>query len=416
MNIYAPNNHYRSEAFFSYIMNEIDHITTKYPLSNLIVSGDFNFVFSQDNDSIGRNQSKQEIKVKNLFERACHKHSLVDSFRNLNKFGGYTWGKDNPTFLRSRLDHVFISKALVGSLLSSNVTYKLHESDHNLVTSEFSLYQIRQGPGIVRANSSLLEVSEIKNRVESELNKCLNEMPNSWNPHQKIDFFKYKTRDLLLSEGKAKSLKDKSRLALANNEYAQLKAQLDRKLEQKSKINSNSLLDIDVEIENLKDAIEINESSTKDLKEEEAKKLIFRSRAKWSEEGEKSNKYFLNLVKARQRKMQIRKITANGTTHTTQDEISKAIFNFYKNLYKKQDNIVDLDLDNEFVAGLPRLNQTDKLLLSAPLTLNELHSTLNTCKDSAPGPDGLPYEIYKHLWHIAGPLVLESWNYLVVQL
>jgi hypothetical protein len=47
--------------------------------------------------------------------------------------------------------------------------------------------------------------------------------------------------------------------------------------------------------------------------------LLFQSRAKWDEEGEKSTKYFLNLVKERQNKKLIRKITSNGVTTFKQD-------------------------------------------------------------------------------------------------
>ena len=32
-------------------------------------------------------------------------------------------------------------------------------------------------------------------------------------------------------------------------------------------------------------------------------------------------------------------------------------------------------------------------------------------KDTAPGPDGIPYSVYNKLWEQAGPLVLNSWKY-----
>ncbi len=413
LNVYAPNDHYKSLQFFGFISEEIEYFEEKYPLTNLVISGDYNFVFSNDLDSIGRNQSKQEKKVVDFFENLSYKYNLADSFRNLNKFGGFTWGKNNPKYLRSRLDHIFVSSTLLGCLISSCVTYKVNESDHNMVISEFALDQFQYGPGIIRANSSLLEVAEIKANVEVQIVQVINDMPSNWNPHQRLDFFKYKLRSIMLLEGKKKSTRDKSRLELANHELEQLKTRLDVKLQLRHNINTLSVpvSVLDYEIDELRDAIGISESSSRDLKEEEARKLIFRSRAKWAEQGEKSNKYFLNLVKARQKKMQIRKIVSNGQTLLTQDEISKAIHEFYKNLYKKQDNLLDLDMNNEYSKGLPKLNSTDKTMLAKPLTLDELHTVLGTCSDSAPGPDGIPYEVYKNLWHISGPLILEAWDF-----
>ena len=32
-------------------------------------------------------------------------------------------------------------------------------------------------------------------------------------------------------------------------------------------------------------------------------------------------------------------------------------------------------------------------------------------KDTAPGPDGIPYSVYGKFWVTAGPLVLDAWKY-----
>ena len=57
----------------------------------------------------------------------------------------------------------------------------------------------------------------------------------------------------------------------------------------------------------------------KDLEKKETDKLIFRSKVKWTEEGEKSNKYFFNLIKHNQAKTVIRKLKVNGKTFIKQD-------------------------------------------------------------------------------------------------
>ena len=43
--------------------------------------------------------------------------------------------------------------------------------------------------------------------------------------------------------------------------------------------------------------------------------------------------------------------------------------------------------------------------------MSDLYSTLQTCSDSSPGPDGIPYSLIKFTWSQIGPLLLNSWNY-----
>jgi hypothetical protein len=47
------------------------------------------------------------------------------------------------------------------------------------------------------------------------------------------------------------------------------------------------------------------------------------------------------------------------------------------------------------------------------LTIDELLKSLKTCKDSSPGPDGIPYIVYRKFWKTAGPIILESWKYSI---
>jgi len=51
------------------------------------------------------------------------------------------------------------------------------------------------------------------------------------------------------------------------------------------------------------------------------------------------------------------------------------------------------------------------MMMDKPITLDELRRTLMDCKESAPGPDGIPYLVYKECWEVFGPIILDSWNY-----
>jgi len=49
--------------------------------------------------------------------------------------------------------------------------------------------------------------------------------------------------------------------------------------------------------------------------------------------------------------------------------------------------------------------------MDSPITLLDLYKSVQSCDDSAPGPDAIPYSVYKKFWHLLGPLLLKSWEY-----
>jgi len=153
LNVYAPNNHYDALTFYNEVETWLMEAFDFDPTINIVVSGDFNFVFNPEVDSIGRKQSNQEVKVKNTFDQIMTKFELVDTFRRINGYGGFTWGRDNPNYMRSRLDHICVSQNLSNSLLSSNVNIQPNESDHKMVYSEFEIDKVNYGPGIVKTGN-----------------------------------------------------------------------------------------------------------------------------------------------------------------------------------------------------------------------------------------------------------------------
>jgi hypothetical protein len=138
--------------------------------------------------------------------------------------------------------------------------------------------------------------------------------------------------------------------------------------------------------------------------------MAFVSKAKWFEYGEKSNKFFLNLNKCRQNQKLISEIKNGETTAKGQEKVTSTIADFYKQLYKKNEVQNETD-DNDFYKHCPKLTSEQKAFMDEHLTLNDLWNALATCQDSSPGPDGISYGIYKKLWDITGPIILNSWNH-----
>ena len=72
------------------------------------------------------------------------------------------------------------------------------------------------------------------------------------------------------------------------------------------------------------------------------KGLIIRSKAKWTEEGEKCSKYFMNLEKRNISKKSITDlIDTDGNVVKNQEELINLQVQYYKDLYKKNEANVE---------------------------------------------------------------------------
>jgi hypothetical protein len=90
--------------------------------------------------------------------------------------------------------------------------------------------------------------------------------------------------------------------------------------------------------------------------------------------------------------------------------VTKGIRVFYEELYKKNVNIKQPE-DGTFYSECPKLSDNNREFMDKDISMKELYDALLTCKPSAPGPDGIPYEVYKTLWRIIGPILFDSWKY-----
>ncbi len=121
--------------------------------------------------------------------------------------------------------------------------------------------------------------------------------------------------------------------------------------------------------------------------------MAFVSRAKWFEYGEKSNKFFLNLTKSRQNQKLIFKIRNGEEEFVGKNQVSKGITDFYRELYSAKPT--EQKNEDNFYEYCPKLSEKQAKYLDNDLTLKKLQEALSSCKDSFPGPDGIPYMVYK---------------------
>jgi hypothetical protein len=67
------------------------------------------------------------------------------------------------------------------------------------------------------------------------------------------------------------------------------------------------------------------------------------------------------------------------------------IRNFYQKLYSKEDRADNLRKDNLFFKKCNKLSDVNKQRMDEQISLKDMYKALTSCKNTAPGPDGIPY-------------------------
>jgi hypothetical protein len=246
-------------------------------------------------------------------------------------------------------------------------------------------------PQVVTNSESLIQLKQyVKDQLET--------IDPSATPHFVLEFTKMTIRTKALEIGKSLREIEATNLKLIND---------DIKLHENLLANATSAdeeNDITLHIEQL-----CNEKNR--ILDMQGKQLAWKTKTKWYSEGEKSNKYFLNLLKQKGVSNEMSNITIDNVNFTDPKEISVAVNSYYDRLYNNNCTI-NYD-ENSFFNELFTLQAGEAAPITEPLTVNELWATLRPLKDSAPGPDGISHIYLKKLWDIIGPIILNAWNYSI---
>ena len=157
---------------------------------------------------------------------------------------------------------------------------------------------------------------------------------------------------------------------------------------------------------------DLYEKSKIDLEEkvlERTAGVMFRSKAKWYELGEKNTKYFFSLEKEKYNsKTCFKMFNENNIEISEQSEILEQQKRFYQELYQ-QDDDVSFTIENVFGVEVPDyIRQQQEVRLSAE-NLREAIKTMSNNK--TPGPNGIPIEVYKIFWNQLQESFLQMMEY-----
>jgi hypothetical protein len=109
--------------------------------------------------------------------------------------------------------------------------------------------------------------------------------------------------------------------------------------------------------------------------------LSMKAKTRWYNEGERSSKYFLNLLNRNNESSEMSKLNINGRVTTNEVEIRQGGTEFYTKLYNNG-NIIDID--NDFLNEMFTVQQHFQDNIHAPITLEEMLKTIISIRATTP--------------------------------
>ena len=370
-NIYAPNPNTNAKIeFFEEVFNKVHELEERFNCNNTLILGDFNLTFNAL-EMKNRNYSTQEKRIASTVTNLMNGTGLEDIW---HKKASFTWRRPN-TDCFSTIDRILFSKAIL-QLQSCVVNWSLSFSDHAAVEAGFVFKDrpAKTRTRIPRIDPSLLKNSELSAKLKEGVEEMILDMPGNWDPHMKLEFLKVSIRTV------AEKLQ-----AERNRAENTAEEEIDEELNAAINVLGNGNLTEDRK-NRLLDYVEELRIRKNVLIEQKGARLADRLGTKWYNEGEKSTRYFMRLLN-RSNPDVFQKIQLdNGDIVEDEEKISEEVVKFYKNLYENFERIENTQQDQTFFNELNPIAGNDDEVTN-PITIEELRATLDSCVDSAPGPD-----------------------------
>lgn len=185
-------------------------------------------------------------------------------------------------------------------------------------------------------------------------------------------------RGIAIRQGKEKSQK-----------FKDLKERLGR--EDKLKLNPNN--------KQLRDTIKLVQHKINLILMEEIERNIKFAKQNFFEHANKPGKWLAFRVKRKRTKNWVAALKDKvGKVFTSQEDLKKICTDFYKELYQKTE--ISKDLQGEYLRKNNKMiwKEEHKKLLDEPISACEIIETIKRQKSGkAPGPDGIPSEVYNSI-------------------
>ena len=339
-----------------------------------ILIGDFNLTLDVELDRLNTycNNNKAKEEVENLMEQ----YFLKDVWRNQNEGRKeYSWFKRSER--ESKASRIDI--ALVSGGLDQRVEYIQYlssiKTDHRAIYMVVNCNENERGSGYWKFNSDLLTKKPFLDYMNQEL------MTSIQSTIQKAPIERWE-----IIKGRIKRATKKFTRMNASEE----KLIIGQLAERVNEYEENFPLN--------RDEDDIYERTKIELEEklfERTKGLMFRSKVKWYEQGEKNSKYFYSLEKARYNAKTCFKLVVEGKEIENQEQILQYQKDFYQELYE-EDKEVKFTLKNNYGIYVP---EDIVVLQEEQITAKEVREAMMQMNNNkTPGEDGIPVDFYKVFW------------------
>jgi len=382
-NVYAPIQN-EKENQLKFIKQFKDLITT-FQHQNIIIGGDLNFYMNPKLDKSDKITNKSDNTIyRNEIKSLMETMTLVDPWRIINPdLKRYTWHSRGKS---SRLDYFITSEHLLNQISNYKINPGLF-SDHSILNFDLSGDNIERGRGFWKFNSKLLHNPHYVKNIKEIIKQS------------KIELEKYTDKGLTWELVKLKIRNFTIPFCIKKNkEKKAFKLDLEIKLSNLQKELDNN------PNEDTEKIYKLSKEELETIEKEEINSLIFRSKLKWYEDGEKNSKFFLNLEKSNYQNKLISQLEINNNLTNDQKTISNELNTFYKNLYSEtlnKDNSSYKESCNIFtnIKNSPKLSELQKSYCDNVINENEILLNLKKLHNGkTPGTDGLPPEFYKFFW------------------
>ena len=145
------------------------------------------------------------------------------------------------------------------------------------------------------------------------------------------------------------------------------------------------------------------------------KGIIYRTKANWMEQGEKCNKYFLQLQNRNYPRKNISKILKDdGTNVISTNGILETLMEYYNGIFNEEaPHLSHLSLfEHMEMYPHPELTNVQQTLCEGLVTKKELYDAICSLQNGkTPDLDGIPVEVYKTFFTEIKDSLLACYNY-----
>ena len=382
--VYASNIAAERVSFFRRLAPFLDD--TK----RLVLMGDWNAILDPKIDKVGRG-ARRLGRCESSLVGFVTRHGLVDRFR-LDHPGRemWTWLDSSPSAkVGSYLDRVLVRRADI-DFVSCPTFHLIAWTDHKLIRVSLRLVNRPSLAGYWKFNTSLLEIRDFRDRLESLIQRALvgAVTGNRW-----WDSLKHRIRDFATKYGRqlnldrtaeAKSIEDRLTRAVAGGDSLGVElARRDLERESSERYKGS------VVRSRLKRVLNEAVKSNATAREEEVRRF--------------PDRYIVSVK------------TPDGRLLRSGREIRDAFRAHFRDRFAR---CTDLPLREfrSYLADFPRLGAAEAASCEGVVTECEVRDALKQVGlNKSPGLDGLPYEVYLRMSHMFVPILTDMFNHWFTQ-